>query len=378
MQSVTWAEVCNRRIARHHLVEPAPDTALVEVVRAVCGIQAQIIAAAELAIGVRIAGVTQQGVRAELWERRGLIKTYGPRETLHLLPADELPLWMAAMRGRSRLLGARPDVAAGMEPARAETLRAAFRDALDGRCLTREELADAVASRAGAGVREQLASTWGELLRPAAFAGCLCFGPSRGSKVTFVRPDQWVGTWREHDPGAALMAVCRRYFAAYGPATHQDFARWFALKPDEAQGLMASLGDDLEEVEVDGRRAWALATERKASRASGRGSLRLLPQYDCYVLGCGLRDRVVPDAARRRILGYGRGRYEGAVGVPVLLVDGVVAGMWERRRRGGRIEIRVESFDRLTAIQRQQLAAEAARIGQFLGAEATVSLGALT
>ena len=37
------------------------------------------------------------------------------------------------------------------------------------------------------------------------------------------------------------------------------------------------------------------------------GSLRLLPQYDCYLLGCGPRERIVPEAARPRVNTYGRG-----------------------------------------------------------------------
>ena len=36
-----------------------------------------------------------------LWEKRSLVKTYGRRGTLHLLPAAELPLWMAAMQART-------------------------------------------------------------------------------------------------------------------------------------------------------------------------------------------------------------------------------------------------------------------------------------
>jgi Winged helix DNA-binding domain len=49
-------------------------------------------------LGARVAGVTQQDVREALWGERRLVKTYGPRGTLHLLPAGELPMWMAALQ----------------------------------------------------------------------------------------------------------------------------------------------------------------------------------------------------------------------------------------------------------------------------------------
>jgi uncharacterized protein YcaQ len=377
MRSLTWDEACARRLARNALIEPVPRGHLVEMVRAVCGIQAQMMIAAELAIGARIAGMTQRDVRAALWERRDLVKTYGPRGTLHLLPADELPLWMAAMRAHASLREERWYERAGLEPKRADALLAAIGDSLDGACLTREELADAVTARIGAWAREPMLSAWGQMLAPAAFTGRLCFGPNHGSNVTFVRADQWIGTWQEHDPDESLTAICRRYIVAYGPVTHQDFARWFALKPDAARRVLASLGDELEPVTVDGRRAWMLVENGDSTSPDKSDSVHLLPQYDCYILGSGQRERVVPEAARSRIRSYGRGRYEGAVGVPVLLIDGVVAGIWERRTRGKRIEIQVEPFVPFTAAHRQQIAREGDRVGAFLGTEATLSLGML-
>jgi hypothetical protein len=262
-------------------------------------------------------------------------------------------------------------------PGQAEALLAGIAEALDGRCLTREELAAEVARRAGPWAKETLASTWGEMLAPAAYTGRLCFGPSQGSKVTFVRADQWAGTWADLDPEEALIEVSRRYLAAYGPATHQDFARWFWLKPAEARRVMESLAAELEEVEVEGHRAWMPARDADHNWPSSEGSLLLLPQYDCYVLGAVPRDRVVPEAARKRIAGHGRGRFEGAVGLPVLLVDGVVAGMWERHTRGKRTELKVEPFAQLTPVQREQLDAEAARVGRFFGTEVSLTLGRL-
>jgi uncharacterized protein YcaQ len=377
MRSFTWSQVCRRRLAWQHLGKPAPRAELVDVVSAACGIQAQIMTAAELAIGARVKGVNQQDVRDEIWEGRRLVKTYGPRGTLHLLPSSELPLWMAAMRAREALSETPWHEGSDLEPQQTEALLAGIEEALDGRCLTREELAAEVARRTGPWAKERLASTWGELLSPAAYTGRLCFGPSQGSKVTFVRADQWTGTWADLDPDEAIVEVLRRYLAAYGPATYQDFARWFWLKSAEARRLVESLAAELEEVEVEGHRAWMLADNKGTSWPSEAGSLHLLPQYDCYVLGAVPRDRVVPEASRKRIAGYGRGRLEGAVGLPVLLVDGVVAGMWERHMRNKRLELTVEAFIELTSIQREQLDAEAGRIGRFLGAEVALTLGPL-
>lgn len=378
MRSFTWGSACRRRLTRQRLLAPAPAAQLVETVRAVGGIQAQVLSAAELAIGARVADITRQDVRAALWEQHTLIKTYGPRGTLHLLPADELPLWIAALRATETLSGPPWYQRAGLAPSQADDLLDAIGAALDGRCLTRKELADAVTSQVGEWARERLLSAWGELLAPAALAGKLCFGPGSGSQVSFVRADQWIGHWEQHDPQAALVELCRRYIATYGPATHQDIAHWFRLKPEQARGLMESLAAELEEVEFIGRRAWVLAADAPDDpHEAGASSLWLLPQYDCYLLGCGPRERIVPEVARPRVNTYGRGRFESATGLPVLLIDGAVAGIWERRKQGKAVELRVESFVDLTARRHEQLEAEAARIGAFLGVSMALSLGVL-
>ena len=378
MRAFTWEAACRRRLARQRLLAPAPAAQLVETVRVVGGIQAQILSAAELAIGARVADLTRQDVQAALWEQHALVKTYGPRGTLHLLPADDLSLWMAALQAAEALSGPPWYQRAGLEPSQADDLLNAIGNALDGRCLTRKELADAVTSQVGEWARERLLSAWGELLAPAALAGKLCFGPGSGSQVTFVRADQWIGHWEQHDPQAALVELCRRYIATYGPATHQDIAHWFRLKPEQARVLMVSLAADLEEVEFIGRRAWLLASAaRDDPQEADESSLWLLPQYDCYLLGCGPRERIVPEVARPRVNSYGRGRFESATGLPVLLIDGAVAGIWERRKQGKTTELRVESFVDLTARQHEQLEAEAARVGAFLGAKMALSLGVL-
>ena len=380
MRSFTWEAACRRRLARQRLLAPAPAAQLVETARAVGGIQAQILSAAELAIGARVADSTRQDVQAALWEQHALVKTYGPRGTLHLLPADELPLWMAALQAAEALSGPPWYQRAGLEPSQADELLDAIGDALDGRCLTRRELADAVVGEVGDWARERLLSAWGEFLAPAALAGKLCFGPSAGSQVRFVRADQWIGHWEEHEPRAALVELCRRYIATYGPVTHSDVAHWFRLKPDQARGLIEPLAPALEAVDFLGRRAWMLADDAQDAPVAGEPlaeSLHLLPQYDCYLLGCAPRERIVPEAARPRVNTYGRGRFEGATALPVLLIAGAVAGIWERRQQGKGNDLRVEPFIALTSHQHERLEEEVARIGAFLGMPLTLALGAV-
>lgn len=380
MRSLTWTEVWGRRLARHALLAPLPKERFVEAVGAVCGIHAQMMPAAEISMGLRVAGVTRQDVRAELWSRRGLVKTHGPRGTVHLFPADEAPLWLAALRANPRPNETRRLAEMGLNSAQMEAIVAAIGEALDGRCLTREELGSEVASRAGSWATDAVSPAfgghwprWQMAIGAAAYAGLLCFGPDQGNKVTFVRPDQWLGNWVEVDGAAALREVFRRYLAAYGPATYQEFARWFGMQPRVALDLMRQLSSELEEVDIEGHRAWQLANEVAASWQSVQDVVRLLPHFDCYLIGCHPRERLVPADWAKRVL------TRGAIGnVPVLLVDGVVAGLWQHRRTGQRLEVRVEPFQALSARQHRELEAAAARIGEIVEAEGVLTVGAIT
>jgi len=292
---------------------------------------------AELSISARVDGITQEDVRAELLGKRSLVKAWTIRGTLHIHPADDLPLWAAAVRA----VFEREDAA----------VLDAIADALDGRCLLREELAAEVAKHAGEWTREKLGSGWGYFIGSAAVEGKLCHGPPRGSKVTFVRTDQWVG-WRDLDPSEALAEAARRFLTAYGPAGARQFAEWFGLRRAKAPRSP--------EVTVEARTA--------------PGPLRLLPEYDCYVMGFRERDQLVPEEMRERVRSHPKGRFEGIAGVPTVLVDGVVGGIWRRARKGKRVEIAVEPAGRL---DRAELEAEVERIGNFLGADPALRLGRL-
>jgi hypothetical protein len=349
VQSLTWSEVLARRLERSYLVEPAPRRRLVEVVRAVGGIQAQVATAAELQLVTRVEGLDRGGVRAALWEQRSLVKSYGARGTLHLLPRDEVALWAAAILwGRAQPWYER----FGFTKRQAERIVAATGEALDGRTLTREELAEEVGRRAGPKARELMADGWAHLLGPAAVRGLLCFGPPRGANVTFVRSDQWLGCWEERDPRDSMLEVVRRFLRAYGPSTHTEVSQWIARRPPQAKELLAALDDELDQVDVEGERRWVLAGDTEPGAGS---ALRLVPQYDAYVIGSRPRERVMTDAARARIYAFRRGVFEGAVALQVVLRDGRIVGLWERK--DGRV--RVEEFEPLP---RRALRAEAARL----------------
>lgn len=365
---MNWQQVRAWRVARQHLVERAPSARLLDVVTDVCGIHAQVGSSAELQLWARVEGLRREEVREALWERRTLIRTWSMRGTLHLLTAQDLPLYVAALRTHDRWWKGAWLRMIGFSAEELRGILDAIREALGDRPLTREQLAEKVAERAGPRARERMRSGWGEMLKPAAFEGSLISGPPRGQAVTFVRPDRWLESWAEPPEEEAWPEIVRRYLRGYGPAGREDFARWWGMQPAPAGRILKLLSGELAEVDVEGYRAWALEEDVVAIRGDRvRLPARILPGFDVYIAGTRPRGSLVERRFEDRVF-----RKAGWVS-PVLLSGGMAAGVWSYQRKAGRIEVVVEPFRRVSAAHKREIAGEADRLGEFLDAPATIS-----
>jgi hypothetical protein len=370
-ERLTWDQVRAWRLARQHLAERLPAKRMLDVVSDVCGVHAQVPSSAELQVWARTDDARPEDVREALWERRSLVRTWSLRGTLHLLTAEDLPLYVAALRTHDRWWKGAWLRMIGFSADELRAILDAIRASLGASPLTREQLADKVAERVGPRARERMLSGWAEMLKPAAFQGSLISGPPKGQSVTFVRPDRWLGSWTEPAEDAAWREIVRRYLRAYGPAAREEFARWWGMQPAPAGRILQASADELAAVDVDGYRAWALAEDVAGMRAAGQPPpVRLLAGFDVYVAGTRPRGSLLDRRFEDRVF-----RKAGWVS-PVVLADGVIAGVWNHERTGGRVQVTVEPFRALSAAHKRQVGEEADRLGSFLGAPAQVSYSA--
>ena len=378
MASLPWNGVTARRMARSHLTEPAEGGGPADIAAALCGVHAQILSAAELSIGRRIAGATRADVRAALWDERSLIKTFGPRGTVHLVAAADLPMWTGALSALPSSVPRHPDPVR-FTPAQSEEVIGAIDASLADGPLTVDELTAAIRDRAGPWAVDETMDAfqvkwprWRQLTSTAAHRGVLCFGPARGRNVTYTNPRTWLPGFRPADGDRAVQTLLRRYLHAYGPATPQHFAKWLAIPPRDAAELFDASAEVLEPVEFDGQQAWVVAGDTATPEELHRG-VRLVPYFDAFVVAGQPRERLFPGVAATRALAGGQaGNY------PVLLVDGVVGGVWHQRGSGRSIEITIEPIGTLSAKQRRQLADEAEVVGAVMEARPTVIVGPVT
>jgi uncharacterized protein YukE len=363
---ITWQAVVARRMRRQHLSEPAAGP--VDAVRAMCGAHAQILASGETSVALRVAGATRETVQQD----DGLVKTFGPRGTVHLLPLDDLPLWTGALSALPP--GAQPPEVMRMTAAQTADVIVAIGEALANDDLTVDELSEEVVRRTGAWAGDLVMPAfqgawprWRQAISSAANAGVLCYGPMRGRNTTYSNPHRRK-PFESMPADEALTELLYRYLYAYGPATPQQFARWLKTTPSRITPYF----DGLPQILLDGKTGW-LAPGDTEFPDEPAGGVRLLPYFDAYGVGSYPRELLFPGKAFDRATARGQaGNY------PLLLVDGVVAGVWHQRKAGRKVQITVEALLTLNRRRRALLDAEVDRLAAIVGCTPVFTLGDVT
>ena len=356
-------ELALPRLARHRLHPVAPPgTGMAEVAAGMAGVHAQVLSAAETSLAIRVEGATREDVRVALWQERSLVKTFGPRGTVHLLPTVDLPLWTAALRSIPWRSPHADDVR--MDEGQTEMVVAAIDDALADSELTVDELTDAIVQRVGPWAGERVMPAfqdqwprWRQATSAAAYRGVLCFGPDRARRVTYTNPRRWVAAVDRvgADEGARWLAG--EWLAAYGPGGAEELGRWVGAPTSWATRAL------------DGAHCGPIP-----AIADRPPTALLLPYFDAYVVGFRPRPLLFPGRAWERAL-----TPSGQAGnYPVLLVDGVVEGVWHSRRVGSRLHVTVETLRELTPSEIEAVGERVRRLGEVLDARPSLTFGSVT
>jgi hypothetical protein len=326
------------------------------VAAAAVGLQAQDPGAARLGVRARSGAVAETSVLDALRLERSAVRTWLMRSTVHLVAAGDLR-WMTALFGPAMERGYRSRwQQLGITEPIIEAAVPHVRELLDGRGLSRHEIAAELAARGLRLAEDGQAAT--HLLVALSARGVTCRGPDQGRDAAFVLVDDWVGPGTDPtdgpapDPDPANMAaeLARRYFRAFGPATAADFTAWSGLP---ASAAIAAIRDELTEVPFDGRRGWTLGHVEPSP------GFRLLPMFDNYLLGYRDRTAMLEVAMQRRV-------YVGGIIKATVVCDGRVIGIWRLDRSGRSATVRVTPFEPFTRAHHDGLDRERADIERYL------------
>jgi hypothetical protein len=376
---VTWKQVAAFRLARHHLLERAPATKLVSVVGDMAGAQAQLLSAAQTSIWSRVRNVQIAHIE-DAMNRRDLVKAACMRQTLFLVPSEDLAVFV---RGAARRAEKEIRWALG-KGAPERVIDAAIDAALNslGEPLVRTEIAERVSRALGVQKQAVQGGGWGsnrkiaavpvgeliypvvDLLHLVAARGVVCYGPYRGNEPTFVRADAWIPHWKDMPREQAEDSLLRRYLSSFGPATATDFALWTGITLGDSREIWARQQSGFATVNVEGWTAEVLREDldKLSQTGSQQPAVRLLPYFDTFLLGHKDRDHLVTMDYRPNVY-----RAQGWI-APVVLVNGRAIAIWECTREGNRLRIKVMKFGSISRGGSAGIREEARDLGRFLEA----------
>jgi hypothetical protein len=346
------------RLAGHHLHERLPPGSADEAADS-GGLQDLPPGAAALALAARVqdAGPDDLDRLAIVYTRRGAACAVAVGDlavfTTGFLPPDE-----AAARA---MLGSLPrTLPDGIEVLDAlDRVSAAVADALAAGPLDRDAFHQALRERLPGELLPWCNSCQSHhvhplLWRATGLKGVLAVAGREGRTTLFGAPPPAPPV---DDPGAELV---RRFLHAYGPAKRATFAAWAGISGQHARALLDRVAGELRE--LDAGLILAVDADRLADPPPASG-VRLLGGYDPY-LDQRDRETLFPDATIRS-------RMRRPIGNPgAVLVDGELAGLWRPSKKGSKLVVTVEPFDRAVRDAGAALEAEAQLAAPHRGCDA--------
>jgi uncharacterized protein YcaQ len=352
------------RLRRHHLLDPSAKD-MVTICRDVCGVQAQIMSAAQLQLWARNHAISPAMVNDALWKTRSLVKTSLMRQTLHLIPADEFPLYIAAHK--SARAKAVLSIMARCKITRdeADALSALILEELKAGPAPRAAITAAVRPKVSKRLRVWMDKVW-SIVRLPVIEGLVCYGPAEGNQATFIRTEHWLPAQPKVDAVQAQKELFRKYLRAYGPATLHDFAHWSLISMPEVRTLRPLM--DSEVVEYDGVLVLREDVKTLQSASPKADSVHLLPYFDVYLLAHRFKEHFLKPQFYKRVY-----RNQGWIS-PVVLINGEIAGVWSYKLSQKAAEIVVELFRRVGPRMRKQIKDRAAELADLFQSPLMFSL----
>jgi len=308
MEEMTREELLRRRLWGLYLTRKGEPQ---EVAGGLCGLQAQYAANAVHALRIRCGST----------DTKGLVKGWTLRGTMHLFPADDLPLYLPEGRldffdtpyGKWRyghgcpLPRERMAFFAGVVEA-ALSDKPVTRDALKLRCreqgMTAEE-------------EPWVFDGWGGVIRMLAEAGVLCL--SAEENRAYIRCPAFAPMAQKD----ARRELLRRHLTCCGPVTLRDMAYFFRRTQRELKGLLAEL--PAEQVRCEGISYYYIGMPVALPPVP---ECLFLAGFDPMLLSYEKQDNpILPPEWRKKIFN------NTGIVFPALLVNGRVCGKWKEQPR---------------------------------------------
>jgi hypothetical protein len=392
---VTEAQVRALTLAKQSLAPRARGSDVLSLVREIGPLRARPAVTPYIALWARLRAFDREDLYAALYSERSLVRLPAMHSDLYVVPTEDMPayFWVTqslAERNISSYLAYLVSNATSndcQQPVNLDEIVPRVLEVISTRgACTAEELArwlpvlDRQFTYGKNGVSGPGTFRLGTKLLPALCAqGLLVYAEPRGSWKSDRDRYAALSTWlpemdlRAIGPRQALEQVLLDYVSAYGPVTIGDMIHWLgtARRRQVVYALMR-LGSRLARVEVLGTQGEAYVLredlDRLASLPPPERFVRLLPPRDGALMAYRDPRRFLPYEYRERVYDWA------GDSLGVVLIDGLVRGLWwqqsrggargEPRPRGDRITVRF--FEKVDPEAMAMAGEEARALGEFL------------
>jgi Winged helix DNA-binding domain len=313
------ADILQLRLANQHLAHQR-TTDPRAIVAHLGAVQSQDYAAAQWALGLRLANVTRAALECA-FNCGAIVRTHVLRPTWHFVTPEDIRWMLAltaprikrAMASRDRELGLNDELVARTNTIIARALEG-------GKQLTRPEIGAALRV---AGIAVADGSVLSHLVSRAELDGVICSGALRDKQHTHVLLEERVPPVPSLSRDEAVAELVGRYFASHGPATLNDFAWWSGLTVADGRRGLEAHGSRFVSERVAGVTYW-FASSGVPTGTLGPAAL-LLPNFDEFTVAYRSRQLFYP----RELISRPGPRDDAPFG-NVIVIGGQVVGMWKR------------------------------------------------
>ncbi len=318
---------------------PVSRTSPTDVVRWMGAIQAQDYPMARWAIGARLPTPSETLVQAAI-DRGEIIRTHLLRPTWHFVCAEDIHWLLDLSAQQLKAAFAARDRQLELTGAIFSRCNRLLEDALgDGSQRSRTELASSL-HQAGIATDQNRLS---HILAHAEIEKIICSGADQHGKPTYALLASRVPQARSLSREEALATLASRYFASRFPATVADFKWWSGLNAPDTRLAVELIEDQFHSETIEGR-TYIFPPDAQLSMRS-RPTLHLLPPYDEFTLSYAERSASLsPELEQQLKQISNRGVFR-----PIVVVDGLVVGIWKRTLARGKVNLEFEFFQPLDA-----------------------------
>lgn len=321
-----------------------------------------------------IAGFKPGGTLSRTWTVRGTVHTFPSKDYfIHVFGSPRNRIFAAHDR-YARQLGLPSRVE------RVERLYEPLVDEIKNEAMTAQYVGEFMSERLermgikgkrhlarGWASQKTMGPTW-EGLMEMSYLGLITNAGRKGSTNLWTSTGVWLGkAVNPPDPFECSVELIRKYIEGYGPVTPADIAYWSGHRKRDVSEIMKSLKSDLMEESFEGSKEKYYSLNGFGQESEDPPGVILLPRFDSLMMGHNDKSRVMRPELRNKV-------FSGAGIInPTVLLDGFVAGTWNKKAKPGSLDVTVTPFRHLSKSDRDKIRHGFSSFGDYLEARTVVS-----